>query len=214
MQAQQAGTGEHGLGRYAPVRCQRDVRPDRALLCADGAEIDVPGLARQREVPAVDLDQCGGTQAGTRSEHDLGAAKRVVDIADLAHPFRPHRRQGQRLGLEIVEDQALLQVGGTGDLGTVDGPARVGHVHRAAMHRTRGAGDHRPGPCRKVLDRVGDRGLEAGIVTGGEMLRIRRVGAGLFDEREARIGAADVANQNRKREMHGRRLLGEGSAPP
>ena len=50
-------------------------------------------------------------------------------------------RQGQRLRLEIIEKQALIEPELSGDGGAVDRPGRIGQLDAAPGNRAGGAGD-------------------------------------------------------------------------
>ena len=116
--------------------------------------------------------------------------------ADRRRPAGLQHRQGQRLRLEIIEQEALIELQLGCDCGAVDRPGRIGQLDLAPLDRAGGAGDQGARPDAEALEGRRQRSLEARMrrrlarKTGKE----RRIGAHL--QSEARIGAADVAKND------------------
>ena len=149
------------------------------------------------------LDQRGDAEAGAGSEDDARAVAPVRERADLPRPVGGNGRQRQRLRLEIVEQQPAFEFQLARDLAPVDVPGRVGELQLAVDDRPRAAGDDRARPGGEFWQRRFDGFGEAGIVAGVDMHGLRQRGVGLFLDGEARVGAADVGNEDGEGEAHG-----------
>ena len=148
------------------------------------------------------LDERRDAESGAGAENDARPLRAKGDGTDLARPPVGDRRQRQRLRLEIVEQQPAGELQPLGDLAPVDMPGRIRELQFAVDNRPGAAGDRRAWPRGEFgQDRL-DRVSEAGIVAGMDMhgFRQRRVGALL--EREPRIGAADVRDEDGKIKAH------------
>ncbi len=105
----------------------------------------------------------------------------------------------KRLRLEIVEQQPLSEAEPPRRLGAVHHPGRVGELELAPVDRPGAADEQRARPRAERGDRRLGRFDEAGIIVGLEMNRRaeRRVGRRL--QGEARVGAADIDDDDRER---------------
>ena len=158
-------------------------------------------LRRKRQKAAIDFGEGRSAEAGSRPKHQTQAAPRCRHGADLVGPFRRKRRQGQGLRLETVEEQPLIELQRLGDLGPVDRPLGIGEFQSPPLKRPGGADDQ-----RARTPRPGGRDRFQGFGKPGMMLRLRvhrrsRRFARRARFRNANVGAADVAEKNRKREV-------------
>jgi hypothetical protein len=195
MDPRQAGPGEHALGCH-PTMHALEERPQRALLLADRAEVDMAGLGGKRRMTTGRVDQRADAEAGAGAKNHLWSARFEWDRADLPRPALGNGRQRQRLGLEIVEQQALGQAKPARRLGAVDHPRRIGQLEPAPVDRSGAADDERA----RALAVRGDRRLggfgQAGVVVGLEVDRLADRDVGRRLQGEARVGAADVDDEN------------------
>ena len=127
--------------------------------------------------------------------------------ADWRGPAGLKHRQGQRLRLEIIKKQALVQPQFSGDGGAVDRPGRIGQLDAAPGNRAGRAGDEGARPDAEGLESRRQRGLEACMRRGlaRQARQQRRIGAHL--QREAGVGAADIAKNNGERKVQAISLL-------
>ncbi len=126
----------------------------------------------------------------------------VRQRADLPRPVRGNRRQRQRLRLEIVEQQAAVELQVARDLAPIDVPSRVGELQLAVDDRAGAAGDDRARSGRKFREGGFDRLGKAGIVAGMDMHGLGQRAVGRRLDGETRVCAADVGNEDGEGECH------------
>ena len=134
-----------------------------------------------------------------------GSAFAAADLLDM---MVAQRHDGERLRLEIVEHHHVHQADGRRHAFRLDDPRTVGERDLVADDR---AGDRKQRRARLDAEPFQDGGADR-VVDGREVggmydLRLAGRRAGVLDHREARIGAADVADQDRKLERLGLPLV-------
>ena len=145
------------------------------------------------------MDQPGNAETGAGAEHDAAGRRLGRAAADLLHMLLAEGDDGQRLRLEVVEHDHVVEPEIGEHRPRPHHPWTIGQVDFVAVDRS-GHRQHR----RARLNRgpVEDRRLDR-VVDGGEFGRLDdrkllRLGIGVDQDREAGIGAADVADQDRK----------------
>ena len=187
----------HAFAGHPAVR-PFEMRPDVVFLRPHRAEIDVAGFRGDGRVPAFDFDEPGDAETRPRPQDHLRAAAPEGERADRARPVLRNGRQHQGLRLEVVEQESLREAGAARRLGPVHHPGRVGELERPPCHRPRAAGDHRARPLAKLRRRRLERLGQARIIVGDEVDSGSQRPARLLDQREPDVGAAGVADKNRK----------------
>ena len=134
-------------------------------------------------------------EAGARSEHELRGAGEGLHVADRTRPVPGQMRQGDRLRLEIVEQQALAQAERVCDLPAVQRPVRIGHAHRAALDRPCCADEQGTGGNLRAFLHYLDRRKEARMGRRGGIADMPDLIAGFLGQSHADIRAADVAHE-------------------
>ena len=158
------------------------------------------GLRRHRGETSVRLDQRGDAEPRTRPQDHLRALRPELKRADTPFPNLRNRGQGQRLGLEIVEQQSLFQASAARSLGAVHHPGRIGELQRPPVHRPCPTGDHRAWLRPELGDGGLDRLRQPRIVASVQVDDVAKAASRFVDERKAHIGAAGVADERGKGE--------------
>ena len=119
--------------------------------------------------------------------------------------LRLQRRERQRQRLEIVEEHDVLHAEPSDHVGRADHPVGVGEVDGVAVDRP-GEVDERGARPELGVGEHGrfDRRLDVGKIGGRDRLEQDQRRFGVGDQREARIGAADIADEHREGQAVGR----------
>ena len=83
-------------------------RPQRKLVLADRAQLDVAGLGRDDGVAPFAPDQRRSAEARARPQDEARAIRRGRARANRRQFSRPEHRQACRQRLEVVHEQSLL----------------------------------------------------------------------------------------------------------
>ncbi len=173
------------------------MRPDCVFEGIRRSEIHMPRLGRDGQPPAASPQQgrCAKSRSGT--EHELRPERLRSRCADLARPVRPEMGQGDRLRLEIIEQQSAFQIEGVGQLRAVDRPVGIGQPHPGAVDRSRRADQKGTGADLRAFLHNLDRRKEAGMGSRWRVAESPNAVAGPRDRADADVGAADIADQQR-----------------
>lgn len=174
--------------------------PNRRLLRCGRAEVHVPSLARHNKMAAGAMDEGGSAETRAETNNKLDAGFLLIG-ANRRRPSKFQDRQAERLSFKIIEKQAS-ETGFCGDRGAVNAPIRVGQFDGAPADRTSGASDQ---AARLAIERGKYRRecvFERRKIMGFEARPCLERDAGLRCKSKPRIGAADVADENRKWKLH------------
>ncbi len=197
VECHDAPPAEERFTRYARTDFLMKVRPERQIVRRARTEIDMTTLARHRN-PAIGMaDQSPDAKAGARTEDDARCADDSV--------ARPKRRpgligqcsRGKGLALEIVDGHEGREIESIHDDAGVDDPRAVGQGNAVAEHRAR---DREQGRGRPGAHPLPERGGQSVLKTSVRHRSLDRQPdqrlAGRGDDREAGIGATDVADDD------------------
>ena len=175
------------------------MRPDLVVARRARADIHVAAFAGDGYPLALEMHQAGNAEARARSEHDAAGVGLGRTAADLLEMAVAERHDGQCLRLEIVENDDVAQPHRRQHAFGSHHPRAVGERYRIAVDRPGHSQDGRARLDRQALDHGGTNGLvDRREVRRLDDLRFAGLGFGVHDDAEARIGAADVADQDRK----------------
>ena len=183
-------------------------------------EAGVTALRRQEHVAPLAAGQGRHAEAGAGPQHHHRAIVRPAAhrLAQRSQFVSVETRAGQGLGGEVIDQLDRLELEGGQEVALRDLPVEVGELDLAVQHRP-GHGDHRarrPAAAHRGLQvavhDVGERAEVAVVVD----LRVADV-ALRIDEGQARMGAADVADEAVEDRLHqaaSNRLQAPASAGP
>ena len=199
--------GKQFLGRNpadggARIIDRRQEGPDGIVARRARADIDMAALARHRKPFVLCMHEAGDAEAGARPQHDARGECLPGGGADRLAMLVSQRADSQPLRFEIVDDQHIRHVEIGDHLARTHHPGAIGQRDVVAIDRP---GDRKNGRARLdrglvehgSLDRVFD-GREIGGLDDGKRPRIA---IGVLENRKASIGAADIANEDRKRQV-------------
>ena len=175
-----------------------DMRPDLEIAGADRRQVDMAALAGDRQPRAIGMDQRRRAEPRTRPDHHLRAIGDRPAIADRHQIVARERRQRQRQRLEVIKQDHLLDAEARDHALRFDHPMAIGQRHPVALDGPR---QRQHGRMRRHVGRQhgGDRIVDGGEI-GRQHGREADDPAGLVrDQREAGIGAANIADQRRER---------------
>ena len=130
METEEASPGEDRFHADPPKPARVEMLPKYGFLRPDWPEIHMSGLARQDEMTVAGLDQSCRAKARAESDDELDA-RLSREGADRDGPGGLEDRQTERLSLEIIEEQALIEASACRDRAAVDDPIRIGHLDGA-----------------------------------------------------------------------------------
>ncbi len=176
-----------------------DMREDLVVARRARSDVHVAALAGHRNPAMTGMDETGDAEAGAGAEHDAAGGRFRLAGADLFHVLFAERHDGERLGLEIVENDHIAQAERLDHHARPHHPGAIGEFDLVAVDRT-GDGEHRRTRLDRGavedggLDRIVDRGKIGGL-HDRELFGLR---IGIDQDGEAGIGAADIADQDRE----------------
>ena len=197
VQCNQAGARQHALGRHVSIAFGKE-GDDPRFACVGRGQGDVTAFAGKRHVVGAARYQTGDAQSGA-GPHQADRMTRertaTTDLRAFVH-LQLLQRQGERG--EVVDHEQPFQAEAGAQRLDRECPVVIGHRHMVAGDRggdaERGKRRHRKPFEREI---AADGLLRTVVVGAGQGADMGRLGTGCGHDREAGIGAADVADQAR-----------------
>ncbi len=195
VNSRQARPGDQRFGRHVFELFAHDL--DDLLLARVQRPVgSVPALAFERNPALSRRHHAGHAEPGARAQHGPRVAFAALARADLETlSVREHGQcEGQR-GV-VVEHLQVTQAQGFPGFAHAEAPTVIGHIEAVAGNRRR----DRDGRLVRIAKadqlevfarRVDDRRM----VGATQVARFDRRGLAVGDQREARVGAADIRDQ-------------------
>ena len=164
-------------------------------------------LARDRNPGAMGIDHGRDAEACAGTEHDLGAERVCSSRSDLLDCITFEARKGQGLGLEVVENDHLIEVELFDELQRFDDPVGVCQGDAFSRDRSGRGNDRRAWQEGAVVKkaRLGRFGEPRMGIGRDARDRLGRT-VGIAHHRKTCVGAANIGDKHGKTEMAWRTL--------